>query len=138
LFRGALLPKRLVEACVCFASAGLRLLQALPACLCPACLSPQLHMVCLPIDRPHPGSQPQQLALRLCAVASVLPLQNGSVAEAISLWKRNVDKEFEGAGLRLAYFVWLLVFMTAVSPHPLWACVPCLVEQCCEGMWEDC
>ena len=25
------------------------------------------------------------------------PLQNGSVAEAISLWKRNVDKEFEGA-----------------------------------------
>ena len=25
-----------------------------------------------------------------------LLLQNGSVAEAISLWKRNVDKEFEG------------------------------------------
>lgn len=29
-------------------------------------------------------------------VSSLLCLQNGSVAEAISLWKRNVDKEFEG------------------------------------------
>lgn len=26
-------------------------------------------------------------------------LQNGSVAEAISLWKRNVDKEFEGGAV---------------------------------------
>lgn len=32
----------------------------------------------------------------LLSISAFLRTQNGSVAEAISLWKRNVDKEFEG------------------------------------------
>lgn len=50
---------------------------------------------------PQPPHAPPSHA-RLCSTshaASPLPLlppQNGSVAEAIILWKRNVDKEFEG------------------------------------------
>ncbi|KAL4457478.1 hypothetical protein ABPG75_012343 [Micractinium tetrahymenae] len=32
----------------------------------------------------------------LLSISAFLRMQNGSVAEAISLWKRNVDKEFEG------------------------------------------
>ena len=37
----------------------------------------------------------------LLSIAAFLRTQNGTVAEAVSLWKRNVDKEFEGeAGLQ--------------------------------------
>ncbi|KAL4857852.1 3-hydroxyisobutyryl-CoA hydrolase [Chlorella vulgaris] len=32
----------------------------------------------------------------LLSISGFLRMQNGSVAEAVSLWKRNVDKEFEG------------------------------------------
>jgi hypothetical protein len=50
---------------------------------------------------PQPPHAPTSHA-RLCSTSHaapplpLLPPQNGSVAEAIILWKRNVDKEFEG------------------------------------------
>ena len=46
-------------------------------------------------------------------------LQNGSVAEAISLWKLNVDKEFEGESIRP------YMLPSPLRPLPLHAaCIP--------------
>ena len=53
--------------------------------------------------RPAPPPPPRQVGVSegrlrkwLLSIAAFLRTQNGSVAEAIALWKRNVDKEFEG------------------------------------------
>jgi hypothetical protein len=55
--------------------------------------------------RPRPllvaqvGVSEGRLRKWLLSIAAFLRTQNGTVAEAISLWKRNVDKEFEGEGM---------------------------------------
>ena len=42
------------------------------------------------------GVSEARLRKWLLSISAFLRTQNGSVAEAIALWKRNVDKEFEG------------------------------------------
>ncbi len=42
------------------------------------------------------GVNDTRLRKWLLSIASFLRHQNGSVADAIGLWKRNVDSEFEG------------------------------------------
>jgi hypothetical protein len=51
-------------------------------------------------------------------------LQNGSVAEAISLWKRNVDKEFEGGWAEQKQPYNQMVVVWVVSP-PMRPCLAC-------------
>ena len=42
------------------------------------------------------GVSEARLRKWLLSISAFLRTHNGSVAEAIALWKRNVDKEFEG------------------------------------------
>ncbi|GAB4820968.1 hypothetical protein N2152v2_008014 [Parachlorella kessleri] len=50
----------------------------------------------MPLRPPAVGVSDGRLRKWLLSIDAFLRTQNGSVAEAVSLWKRNVEKEFEG------------------------------------------
>ena len=52
------------------------------------------------LRRAQVGVAESRLRKWLLSVSAYLRNQNGGVAQAVTLWKRNVDREFEGEGVR--------------------------------------
>ncbi|EFJ49081.1 hypothetical protein VOLCADRAFT_59832 [Volvox carteri f. nagariensis] len=86
---------------------------------------------CMPLRAPEVecrrkvGLNEARLRKWLLSIASFLRYQNGSVADAIALWKRNIDSEFEGVE---ACLICYSVFSSVGGQLPRLVCRTCNVR----------